>query len=79
MAVDKVGRNPGALSSNLNKHQSRMVCAICGRALTKAAALSRGMSVGPGCAVSAGLVQRKPATARVAEHGDSFTLDLFPQ
>lgn len=40
-----------------------MKCAACGRPMKRAAALLKGLPVGPVCAVSAGLVS-KPGAAR---------------
>lgn len=54
-----------------------MRCALCGRGIQKAAALSRGLPVGPGCAVTAGLVQRKPKTMASVAERDTKTLELF--
>ena len=65
-----------------------MQCAVCRRPLVRAAALLKGLPVGPVCAVSAGLVS-KPAAARAqglldfhpstaaAVVRDELTIDLF--
>lgn len=65
-----------------------MKCAACGRPMKRAAALLKGLPVGPVCAVSAGLVS-KPGTARAqgqldftpstaaAVVRDELTIDLF--
>lgn len=73
-----VGRKSGAKdATKKTKHASVMRCALCGRSIQKAAALSRGLPVGPGCALTAGLVQRKPKAAASVAERDTKTLELF--
>ena len=54
----------------------RMICAVCHRPLFKAAALQRGLPVGPVCAVAAGLLSPKTPRAEGATR-DTLTIDLF--
>ena len=46
----------------MTKRPAIMQCAVCRRPLVRAAALLKGLPVGPACAVSAGLVS-KPGAA----------------
>ena len=64
---------------------STMRCAVCRRAITKAAALKGGQPVGAKCAIKAGLVQKAnrqmaldlaPAAAALAHIPDTDTMAL---
>lgn len=69
-----LGRTPGATKPKMTK-LSRMVCARCGRPLSRAAALMRGQPVGPACAAIEGLLTSAQPTS-VAQ-ADTVTMDLF--
>lgn len=58
----------------IKKTYPRMVCVVCHRPMTRAAALQGGYPVGPVCAAKLGLV--KPAATEPVQR-DTRTIDLF--
>lgn len=68
------GRKSGARKPKMIKSQG-IRCALCGRALARAAALMRGQPVGPSCAVEAGLIEPRQGAGKVTR--DNRTMDLF--
>ena len=74
MTSNQSGRKTGAKKPKMIKSVG-IRCAVCGRPLARAAALMRGMPVGPICAVASGLAEARGVASQAIS--DSFTLDLF--